>query len=541
MESKEFYRKINEYIKSLEKEEIINFVNNIIRKIPESKYEEILCIINSNNLNIDKTEIEQNIKKYKEKFNEIEEKNLYFYAEQYEDYSYGWDDWNTEYTDKDNLEAIIVGAVKYAVKLVNYKEYHYAKEMFDMILKTNYTAFDEEMGETFELSLSELQEYGLISVNVPVLCSYIIYVTYQTSKNKVEDIYNYFKNNPDFRDVSIEDSFKLGSEQLTNIDDFFASWINFLSQVNGDLEYRLLKEALIYTDFKDYRKYINEFTKNQPKIYIDIFEYLEKENRLDELKNLGNQVLKTLNNNQKVGSDITLYLSKIDTKHKESYICSSFVFKPDILNLLRIINNGYYKKHENEIKNKIEKVIHTRSKEIYTLDKDKCSLLYFFSGDFEKFYNENIKHKDSLGWTYSFIKTSVYLWLLLLNNSNKTTKAYSKLLSAVFSDIGYSEKESSFLGNDIYEIWQEWKNNFKLDENIKKKVINWLNEIIEKRVAAILEGNHVKSYYKAALLVVAYDELLLSQNLESKDEYIKYYTNKYSRRSAFKRELNNLL
>ncbi len=51
MESKEFYRKIDEYIKTIKKEEIINFVNNIIRKIPESKFEEILCIINNNNNN----------------------------------------------------------------------------------------------------------------------------------------------------------------------------------------------------------------------------------------------------------------------------------------------------------------------------------------------------------------------------------------------------------------------------------------------------------------------------------------------------------
>ena len=35
MESKEFYRKVNEYIKEIKKKEIVDFVNNILRKIPE--------------------------------------------------------------------------------------------------------------------------------------------------------------------------------------------------------------------------------------------------------------------------------------------------------------------------------------------------------------------------------------------------------------------------------------------------------------------------------------------------------------------------
>lgn len=56
-----------------------------------------------------------------------------------------------------------------------------------------------------------------------------------------------------------------------------------------------------------------------------------------------------------------------------------------------------------------------------------------------------------------------------------------------------------------------------------------------------MEGNYRKSYYKAALLIVSCGEMISSQNLGTKEEYIKYYTNKYSRRSAFKSELNELI
>ena len=100
---------------------------------------------------------------------------------------------------------------------------------------------------------------------------------------------------------------------------------------------------------------------------------------------------------------------------------------------------------------------------------------------------------------------------------------------------------TSLLGDDIHKIWKKWKSNFKIDEVLKTKVIKWLKSLIEKRVDAIMEGNYRKSYYKAALVVVAYAEMISSQNIETKEEYIRYFTNKYSRRSAFKGELSELL
>ena len=541
MESKEFYRKINEYIKEIKREEIVDFVSNIIRKIPESKFEEILCMINMDNTYLSNIEIKNRINEYKEKFKEIEEGNLYFYAEQYEDYSYGWDDWKIEYYDRDNLGDVIKDSVEYAVNLVNHKKYNYAKEIFDMILETNYQAFDEDMGESFEISLLDIREYELISVNISILCLYIIYVTYQISSNKVKDIYNYFKDNPNFINISIEDSFKLGTEQLTGLDDFYLEWINFLSGIKGDIEYRLLREALIYTDYIGYERYINQITKNHPKIYIDIFNYLQEENKINELIDLGNKVLKTINIKSKVGSDIALYLANIDTENIEDYICEAFTFNTNVLNLLRIINNGYYEKHKDDIKSKIIYSNAKESEETNIIDKETYYLLHFFIGNFETFYNESIKHKRLLGWTNSFEKTAVYLWLLLLNETNKKTKSYLKLLSNIFSDIGYSEKENQFLEEDIDEIWKKWKSNFKIDENIKNKAIKWLEGLIENRVEAIMEGNYRKSYNKAALLIVAYGEMISSQNVETKEEYIKYYINKYSRRSAFKSELNELI
>lgn len=55
---------------------------------------------------------------------------------------------------------------------------------------------------------------------------------------------------------------------------------------------------------------------------------------------------------------------------KEDYICESFTFNTNILNLLRIINNGYYEKHKYDIKSKIIYTNAKESEETNIIDKE---------------------------------------------------------------------------------------------------------------------------------------------------------------------------
>ena len=134
------------------------------------------------------------------------------------------------------------------------------------------------------------------------------------------------------------------------------------------------------------------------------------------------------------------------------------------------------------------------------------------------------------------------MWILLLND-NSNSRSYKNMSSDIFSYsyIEYSRSDKSFLEGTINEIWKNWKSNFKIDEVTKTKVINWLLDLVEKRVGAVLGGNYRKSYDQVALTVVGFGELLSSQKLGDKDEYIKQYLDKYPRHSAFRNELNNII
>ena len=86
---------------------------------------------------------------------------------------------------------------------------------------------------------------------------------------------------------------------------------------------------------------------------------------------------------------------------------------------------------------------------------------------------------------------------------------------------------------NIALIFNKWKDNFELLD--KDKYLTWLEEVIDKRVTAIVEGNHRKSYYKAAKLVVSLGEVMEANGIvDDKEKFIDNYYQKYSRRTAFR-------
>lgn len=548
MRSNEFYNEFNEKIKDLDLSQLKDVINNIIRKIPESKYDEVINIFNINVNHINEQETIDKIKEYKEKFELVDRFELYFHATGYEDYgdSYSpWGgDWVWEYTDEDDVSSLIEGATMLAVELTNKRQYKYAKELFDLVLYTNYQVMDDDGGDDFEISLTELKENNLININVDIVCLYAIYVTYQYSNESVraKNIYEYFKND-NFKDISIEDSFKLGIDVLKETDKFLYDWINLLLTKPGNIEYRLLKEVFEYNNYNNYKQYIDKLSKNHPNIYIDIFNYLVKDNKITEIIDIGNKALSILDKELTIRNDIALYLAKYDEENKEKYLIESFKSNTNVPNLLRIINNGYFLKYKDEIKkiicvnNKGQSYSKVNELKKNVINKEDYNYLKFFIGDFDYFFDECMKVKSSLGWSGSFIQYGVYLWLLYFNKNNNS-KVYNSILSKTFNKLGFIE-DMLFLDNEYTLIFNKWKKQFDISN--KDKYIDWLKIIVDKRVDAIVSNGYRGSYFKAAILVVALGEVLESNNIQNKQEFVNIYHQKYSRRSSFRKELNKYM
>ena len=541
MSSKDFCEKIKEKLNTLDLSEIKEFVYNLIRKIPDDKYDEVLAMLDLRK-SYDILDIEKKIDEFEVKFNKIDECEFHFYANGYEDYDsydYWGDNWVWEYYDEDNLGGLIKSAYLYATNLVNKRLYNYAKQLLDLIIYTNYQAYDEDAGEFYELSLTDLSCHHLIQIDVDTLCLYAIYATYQIGEDsRVQKIHDYFQNEA-FRNIHVEDSFSLGPEVLKDIDEFWREWIMFLANTPGKTEYRLLKEALVCNSYANYDDYIETIVRNHPQIVIDLFNYLYSQEKIEELLEVGRKVLQYIDDKLLIKSDILLYLARFDDSIRKKCIFEAFQSNSNVANLLRIINNGYlidYKEEINHFLKYDEKdnrlPFDDELKENH-VTKDNFYYLQFFLGNFDVFYQECLQHNVSLGWSYSFIDTAVKLWLLLL--MNKRSIIYDVLLNEVFFGLGVKD-HIEFLDHEYYTIFNKWRSHFEV-KNVSE-VLNWLQRLTQARVDAIVSNQYRKSYFKAAELVVALGQALEDNDVMTSEKFINDYHMQYCKYRAFRTELN---
>lgn len=541
MSSKDFCEKIKEKLNTLDLSEIKEFVYNLIRKIPDDKYDEVLAMLDLRK-SYDILDIEKKIDEFEVKFNKIDECEFHFYANGYEDYDsydYWGDNWVWEYYDEDNLGGLIKSAYLYATNLVNKRLYNYAKQLLDLIIYTNYQAYDEDAGEYYELSLTDLSHHHLIQIDVDTLCLYAIYATYQIGEDsRVQKIHDYFQNEA-FRNIHVEDSFSLGPEVLKDIDEFWREWIMFLANTPGKTEYRLLKEALVCNSYANYNDYIETIARNHPQIVIDLFNYLYSQEKIEELLEVGRKVLQYIDDKLLIKSDILLYLARFDDSIRKKCIFEAFQSNSNVANLLRIINNGYLIDYKEEINHflkydeKDNRLPFDDELKGNHVTKDNFYYLQFFLGNFDVFYQECLQHNVSLGWSYSFIDIAVKLWLLLF--MNKRSKIYDVLLNEVFFCLGVKD-HIEFLDHEYYTIFNKWRSHFEV-KNVSE-VLNWLQRLTQARVDAIVSNQHRKSYFKAAQLVIALGQALEDNGVMSGEEFINNYHMQYRKYRAFRTELN---
>ena len=541
MSSKDFYESIKEKLNTLDLSEIKEFVYNLIRKIPDDKYDEVLAMLDLGN-SYDVLDTQKKIEEFRGKFNKVDECEFHFYASGYEDYDsydYWGDNWVWEYYDEDNLGSLIKNAYLYAINLVNKRLYNYAKQLLDLIIYTNYRAYDEDAGEFYELSLTDLSCHHLIQIDVDTLCLYAIYATYQMSEDsRVQRIHDYFQNEA-FCNIHVEDSFSLGPEVLKGTDEFWQNWIMFLSNTPGKTEYRLLKEALVYNSYANYDDYIEAIACNHPQIVIDLLNYLYLQEKVRELLEAGRKVLKYIDDKLLIKSDILLYLARFDDSIRKKCIFEAFQSNSNVVNLLRIINNGYLNDYKEEINHflkydeKDNRLPFDDELEENHVTKDNYYYLQFFLGNFDVFYQECLQHNVSLGWSYSFIDTAVKLWLLLL--MNKRSIIYDVLLNEVFFGLGVKD-HIEFLDHEYYTIFNKWRSHFEVKQVLE--VLNWLQRLTQARVDAIVSNQYRKSYFKAAELVVALGQALEDNDVMTSEKFINDYHMQYCKYRAFRTELN---
>ncbi|HZX20988.1 MAG TPA: hypothetical protein VFF25_01225, partial [Clostridia bacterium] len=174
---------------------------------------------------------------------------------------------------------------------------------------------------------------------------------------------------------------------------------------------------------------------------------------------------------------------------------------------------------------------------VNSLSSNHKDVIKFFNGEFDYIYDKCKNDKSALGWTTGFKGVTVPLFILLLYNDGKFTKAMEKLVNTIMYRLG-------FIGDDVkdfYDIFLNWKNKQVLTKEQYEKYMEWLKDEVDKRTEAVVGGGHRKSYYKAAILVVSLGEILESNGMiNGRSLTVEHCRKAHSRKRAFKAEIELL-
>ncbi|MGO2853785.1 MAG: hypothetical protein ACTIBS_07400, partial [Tetragenococcus koreensis] len=157
-----FMEQTTEKINQMSAAEKTDFLLNLLRLTPAVKREQVLQLMYD-----DSFPFEQQFQEYQNYLTELADKEFHFTAEDEEIYNeFDWEpDYQTILKDTENVGKKLTEILNFAKQLVYQRHYQAAHDLYTRCLELQFLAYDEELWEQYEYSLSDLFNEGLINDN----------------------------------------------------------------------------------------------------------------------------------------------------------------------------------------------------------------------------------------------------------------------------------------------------------------------------------------------------------------------------------------
>ena len=169
--------------------------------------------------------------------------------------------------------------------------------------------------------------------------------------------------------------------------------------------------------------------------------------------------------------------------------------------------------------------------------------------DFIGVLKDGVKCNSALGWSSTFMKEGMALFLLYLYDSENLLPGVYRMLEKIKTACGFSAvkyKEGTLLEGSqddsalFHSIFREWQKTTSLTEPDRIRILSHLEKMMEKRVAGIMEASRRNYYGECAAYIAAIGEVKeLYGEKGGKQIYMSHFANLYPRRTAFKTELKS--
>lgn len=560
-------------------EQLIAFIHEIGRGFPEQNREDFLEVLKSvgnkggkasNRNEIKNIDFDKKYNRIRENLKSIDSREITITAILNEEYDDWYDDCGEEFYYEDNggisdLLEEACGFVHICMDMERYKE---GFEVGDQMLAMEILC-DNEYGDE-EFSLGDLAYHGLLNCDLKQAVLDILYCAYQavTPAKRPETLYGVIANAKK-DEITLEAIMQHGDEELPAFEDFLPSWITYLGDRTGHEADRLIAEAVsLLNDVSLEAQYAEKYADVHPGLYLNLLEK-GKYATAKDMVSIGIKAMKAIPKKYLIRSRAALETagSVIASDGELSLLekCYFAAYESDTsaMNYLRVLLNGCESEQKRKELQKIFKKlpIHTSGgsygmyersdsyseREENRPDNNTVLLLGFLNGQFEDVLDKGLSKTKALGWTGSFMKQGIALYLLYLYEGQWNGKGIAAMAEMAKDAMRFSAEEyrKGTCGLDetdenglFCQLFLKWKSITPMEPDIRNCAVKKITALLEKRTEGIMDANRRNYYGECAAYIAALGEVLESMGEKgAKQRLMTSYKDKYTRRSAFREEM----
>ena len=555
-----FLRKSDELTQQLSKDQLLAVIHEIARTLPEHKREIFLdtltAVSQTTATDSPKTTCDDHqqllieLKHNQEILAEINNGIRCLDSE----YNEEWDDWyNSDadevlFSDSMGVLSEIEDTIRLIHKCIDLAVYKEGCELAETLSVLEITAkgdYEDFCGEP--LGINDLYEHELLSGSMEKTVRECLYLEYQGNRleDRAEELLCMIHNFQCYS-VRLEDVLQTGNFELPEFEQFLPLWIEYLGTHSGMGVKILLKEAQsMLQDEQQILDTARKYANTCPELYKQILEQNSDPDKNQRMMSIGIEALERISENTKVRSEIALLTAKYACENNQESVCEycwleAFRSNPSLVHYLRLRFCG-----DNWENNKRQAAKICQG--LYKTDNELYFMLLFWNKEFDTVMAQGMSVRESLGWSFTFMKEGITSFLLLLYQGTDLPAGLSCLLNYVQQKYGFTAEEfykgtgHTCTKNSTELLWEiicKWKQEVKISNEDRIRWMNKINQLISLRVDGIMTANRRKYYHECAAFISAYGEVKESHGIiGEKNTFMAEYRKRYPRRSAFIQEL----
>ena len=418
-----------------------------------------------------------------------------------------------------------------------------------------------------DFNLFDMKDAQMISRDLRPLVLETLCAAYMTvpPEQRPETLFRLFEQSQ-AEAVRFEDAMQCAGKELPGIADFLDAWVAYLGGIKGELSRRLFEEAALLRDDRDaFIRAASDYADTHPGLYERILLAERETGNADNLFALGQEALAKLQPNLIIRSRIALLTAENalrmgNADAAEECWLEAFRSNPAPLGYLRLCTESRdFSRFRDEARN----IYRTRAEQnprdypLWNEEKDELSesgvskwdlrTLDFLDGDFQAVLSEGMNVTNALGWSSTFMKRGITLFLLYLYQGERLESGLRYLCGQMTAGMPFSWQEYAkgltrpvTKSNEelFWERFRIWRESVPMPDEFQNRMMQRLAEWLELRVQGIMDANRRKYYDECAGFVAALGEVKEScGERDGKQTELLSWKAKYSRRTAFHQEL----